>query len=149
MQQDSRISDAQSIFQLLRYQLYALIARLDHIATNLQQNHNNSRLSHRFYEFQDLLEQHFQYAHQVKFYAKQLVCSEKSLNRACQVARKTNAKTLITQRRILEAKRLLCHSELSIAIIAEQLSFTDLTHFSKVFKKETGVTPAMFKDMEK
>lgn len=145
MRQDSRELNSPSVFQLLRYQLYSLIARLDHIASNLPQNLSNSRLYQRFYAFQDLLEEHFQHLHQVQFYANLLACSEKSLNRACQTARQTNAKTLIVQRRILEAKRLLRHSELSIAEISEQLNFTDLTHFNKVFKKETGIAPAVFR----
>lgn len=146
MQSDSQTKNSATIFQLLRYQLYALIARLTHIATNLPKNRSNLRLYQRFYAFQELLEQHFQHAHQVQFYADKLTCSEKSLNRACQAARQSNAKTLIEQRRILEAKRLLRHSELSTAAIADQLGFTDPTHFGKTFKKATGLTPAVFRE---
>ncbi|MDF2936475.1 MAG: transcriptional regulator, AraC family [Paenibacillaceae bacterium] len=43
------------------------------------------------------------------------------------------------------ALRLLLHSELSLRMIAEVCGYTDEFHFSKVFKKRTGQSPAKYK----
>jgi len=51
----------------------------------------------------------------------------------------------ITQVRIEEAKRLLRISDFSITEISDHLNFYDSTYFTKVFKKETGITPTAFR----
>ncbi|MFM9328560.1 AraC family transcriptional regulator [Paenibacillus mesotrionivorans] len=45
------------------------------------------------------------------------------------------------------ALRLLLHSDLSLRMIAEVCGYTDEFHFSKVFKKRTGQSPARYKRM--
>jgi AraC family transcriptional regulator len=47
----------------------------------------------------------------------------------------------ILQHRIEKAKYLLTHSELNIAEIAAQTGFCDQSHFTRHFKRMTGVTP--------
>lgn len=47
----------------------------------------------------------------------------------------------ITEKRISEAKFLLKNSEMNCTEIANQLSFSDSAHFSKIFKKVTGMKP--------
>lgn len=47
---------------------------------------------------------------------------------------------------ILEAKRLLAHSDQSAARIADHLGFPSATHFSKFFHRGTGQTPIAFRD---
>lgn len=54
-------------------------------------------------------------------------------------------KEFITNRIILEAKRRLYYSEIpSIKELAYELGFNDPEYFSRLFKKETGQTIAMF-----
>jgi AraC-like DNA-binding protein len=55
------------------------------------------------------------------------------------------AKALLTDRIALEAKRLLVHSSMSVAAIAEALGFEEATNFVKFFKRETRVTPGAFR----
>ena len=52
---------------------------------------------------------------------------------------------LIRILRIEKAKQLLQSTELPISIIAEQIGIPDYNYFTKVFKKETGVTPLLFR----
>lgn len=43
------------------------------------------------------------------------------------------------------AKNMLSSGKTSVDDIAERLCFTDRTHFSKLFKRETGLSPAAFR----
>lgn len=49
--------------------------------------------------------------------------------------------------RIEQAKKLLRTSELTITEIAEQVGYPELTYFSRIFKKETNLTPNEFKQI--
>jgi len=51
-----------------------------------------------------------------------------------------------TQIKIIEAKRLLESSNLTLAQISEHLGFSSQSYFQNVFKKNTGITPAMFRN---
>ena len=80
-----------------------------------------------------------------KYYAYRLNITTRHLNR---VAKNTVNKTtneLISERVILEAKRLIVHSDSSLFTIAETLGFTDYAYFSRYFKIKTGVTPMDFR----
>ena len=57
-----------------------------------------------------------------------------------------SAGTLLRQRRVLEAKRLLVHTDLTIAEIAFALSFADPSYFGRFFKRETKSTPRQFRE---
>lgn len=43
------------------------------------------------------------------------------------------------------AKKMLASGNTSVEDIAERLCFTDRTHFSKLFKRETGLSPAEYR----
>lgn len=51
----------------------------------------------------------------------------------------------IQQRVILEAKRLLCHSDQSVKQIAAELGYDDYPYFSRLFTKATGMTALAFR----
>lgn len=52
----------------------------------------------------------------------------------------------IRVKRLNEAQKLLRISTLSITEICYQVGFNDLSHFSKVFKKHIGISPAEYRD---
>lgn len=99
----------------------------------------------RYQAFVDLLEREFMRQHQVQFYAAQLSCSPKTLNLTCQQYAKRTAKHSIDQRILLEAKRLLVHTSLSINAISEMLGFGEGTHFAKFFKNHVACTAHEFR----
>lgn len=99
----------------------------------------------RFFAFTELLEQHFLQQKQVQFYAHALNCSAKTLNIACQQQTGNCVKTLIEKRVLLESKRLLVHSQLSINAIANELGFIDGTQFAKFFRKYENRTANAFR----
>ena len=51
---------------------------------------------------------------------------------------------VIRARSMLEAKRLLTFSNLTVTEIAAQLNYFDNSYFSKIFRAETRKTPAAF-----
>ena len=151
MREDTQ-SDAprDDVHALLRHQLHALLTRLA-IVQGQQRAHEPviSPALQRFKRFQQLVEECFARWHQVADYASHLGYTEKSLTRAVEAAMGMTAKAFIAARVNLEAKRLLVHTDLTIASIAEKLGFEESTNFSKFFKRETGCTPAEFRQRQR
>ncbi len=54
---------------------------------------------------------------------------------------------LIQQRRVEEAERLLQKTDAPINEIAERVGISDYNYFTKVFKKQTGVTPSVYRKL--
>ena len=52
----------------------------------------------------------------------------------------------IVTRKVEYAKKLLLSKELSVTAVAELCGFSDVYYFSKVFRKETGMTPTAWRD---
>ncbi|GAB4019664.1 helix-turn-helix domain-containing protein [Spirosoma koreense] len=98
-----------------------------------------------FRRFIDLLRQPGHLAHRVFYYAEKLGVSPQYLNTICRRARGKSASELITEQIVLEGKRYLLHTDLSVTEVAEHLGFTDPSHFVKYFKKITEHTPASFR----
>ena len=53
---------------------------------------------------------------------------------------------LIRQRVLTEAKRQLVFTGQAIHEIAYDLSFSDPSHFTRFFRKQTGMTPQSFRE---
>ena len=51
----------------------------------------------------------------------------------------------ITQRRLERAKMLMRRTKLPLALIAQEAGFTDQSHLTSVFRRETGVTPGHYR----
>ena len=88
---------------------------------------------------------HFSTWHQVSQYADRLGYSARTLNRLARQHTGLSAKQLIDERIILEAKRQLSHTDISVAEIAAQLGFDDASNFSSYFRRHTATTPATFR----
>ncbi|QNP75154.1 AraC family transcriptional regulator [Streptomyces roseirectus] len=96
--------------------------------------------------FRRELERSFTTLRQAHDYAARLGYSVKTLNRACRRATGQTAKQLVDARVVLEAKRLLAHTDLPVAAISHRLSFSEPTNFGKFFTRTTGVTPGVFRE---
>ncbi|MEI6411845.1 MAG: helix-turn-helix domain-containing protein, partial [Bacteroidota bacterium] len=96
--------------------------------------------------FKDLLEVHFTTQKQVAYYAKKIIISEKRLNQATAKTLGKTPKEIIDDRIILEAKRILAHTNESVKEIAFYLGFEEPTNFIKYFKKHVSITPTEFRE---
>lgn len=97
-------------------------------------------------KFLNLIDIHFKTERSVSFYAEKLNISANYLNIVCKKNLNTSASSLIQDRILLEAKRLLKVSEMSVKDIVYDLGFYDHASFSKFFKAQTGMTPSQFKE---
>lgn len=96
--------------------------------------------------FKDLLEQNFRLEKSVNKYASELSISEKQLHKATTALLDKTPKQLIDERVLLEAKRLLSHTNESIKEIAYELGYDEPTNFIKYFRKHTNTTPSEFRE---
>ncbi len=92
-------------------------------------------------QFLLLLEQHYLTRQSVQSYADMLHVTPNHLSQAISNALGQKARDLIGERVLLEAKKLLYYSDLSIGEIAEYLGFEEPTHFTRFFKRKTTLTP--------
>jgi AraC family transcriptional activator of pobA len=98
----------------------------------------------RVYEFLMLLESNFLTVRNTDFYAGKLGISSKRLNQILKDKLDKTGMQIIHDRIILEAKRLIIHSEQTIKEVSFQLGFSDRPYFSRFFKKQTGESPDSF-----
>ena len=99
----------------------------------------------QFQQLELLIDNHFKKHREASFYADQMSLSMKQLNSLCKNTVSKTSSQLILDRVILEAQRLLTHSDLNISEIAYELAFEDSSYFSRLFKKKTNLTPEQFR----
>jgi AraC-like DNA-binding protein len=99
-----------------------------------------------FEAFRQAVEDGFARTHRVEDYARQLGYSVRTLTRTSHVATGYGAKRIIQERVLLEAKRLLAHTELTSTAISARIGMPDPATFGKFFRRQTGETPATFRD---
>jgi len=97
-----------------------------------------------YQDFEDLLEENFTAEKSVAFYASAMKISPKHLNRIIQTVVHKTATDLITERVVLEAKRMLIYLDESLVEIAFRLGYEEYSYFVRVFRKSSGTTPTQF-----
>jgi AraC family transcriptional regulator, transcriptional activator of pobA len=96
--------------------------------------------------FKDLLDAKYRQFKQVGHYANQLSVTEKRLNQATSKILDKSPKQMIDDRVMLEAKRLLAHTNESVKEIGFSLGFDEPTNFIKFFRKHNHATPMEFRE---
>lgn len=96
-------------------------------------------------KYQATIEENFREIHQVSEYAALLYVSPGHLREVIKAQSGKPAIAHIQERMVLEARRMLFHSEYSLKEIGFDLGFSDASYFSRFFKRETGVTPAEYR----
>lgn len=108
---------------------------------------NPHKVSYKaFLNFRKLIEENYCRLHTVKDYAALLNVSSKTLTLYVNECSKYSPLELINNRIILEAKRLLRYSVLSVKEIAFRLGFEDPSYFAKFFKRLVKQSPADYRE---
>ena len=97
--------------------------------------------------FKKLLEENYRENKIVSFYSSWLNITEKKLSQCTFQTIGKTPKEMVNERVILEAKRLLAHTDLNIKEIGFYLGFDEATNFVKFFKKITHTTPMLFRKL--
>ncbi|MDQ0597651.1 AraC-like DNA-binding protein [Streptomyces canus] len=129
---------------VLRHSLTAFLLRLAHLAASSQEAARGPSDT-TFTLFRDAVEKEFATNHSVSAYADTLGYSRRTLVRAVRAATGETPKGFIDKRVVLEAKRLLAHTDLPIGRVGAAVGFPDAANFSKFFQLHAGQTPAGFR----
>ena len=93
----------------------------------------------------ELQDENYKLEKSPSFYADNMNITLKHLNRICREILNQTVTEIITNRVILETKRLLVNPIKSVNQIADELGFEDYSYFTRLFKKKTGITPSEFR----
>jgi AraC family 4-hydroxyphenylacetate 3-monooxygenase operon regulatory protein len=96
-------------------------------------------------QYSALVEKHFRTHRRVSDYADMLYRSPKTLANAFRTAGSATPQEILLDRVALEARRLLHYTDKPVQRIAGELGYDDPAHFSRFFKKRTGVSPVDFR----
>lgn len=96
-------------------------------------------------KFFQLIEDNYHKNLTVSEYADKLAITPNHLTQTVnQLTGKTSSQ-IIKVKQVLEIKRLLVHTNLSVTEIATRLNFHDQSYFAKFFKRETGISPLQYR----
>lgn len=130
---------------VLRAYLQILFTRTLRLYLQTHQPRDPSRPAQLVRQFRVAVESRFRELDSLSGYAALLKVTPNHLNDTVREQTGQAAGELIRERQLLEAKRLLLHSDLSISEIGYQLNFNDPSYFSRFFRRYTGQTPAAFR----
>lgn len=131
--------------EILQSLLQILLLQVQRSADTYRRINSSRRNIMLFKQLKNILELNFTEALTVNQYAEKLNITPHHLNRIVKDITGKSASDLIKARSILEAKRMLSFTGLSVSEVASSLSYFDSSYFSKIFKSATGKTPVQFK----
>jgi AraC family transcriptional activator of pobA len=137
-----RPPDARTI-DLERHLLSALLLWVErwYEATRTQQREADDAELQLYRRFVEVLERDFARHHDAGHYAEELRVPQAALSRALSKVTGRRTKELVTDRRMLEAARLLRFTDRTVGEVAFRAGFTDQLYFSRAFKRYYGEAP--------
>jgi AraC family transcriptional activator of pobA len=96
--------------------------------------------------FTEVLERDYVRHHDAPHFAEALGVPQAALSRALVNVAGRATKELITDRRMLEAARLLRFTEMSIGEVAYRAGYGDQLYFSRAFKRQFGEAPSAYRE---
>lgn len=119
---------------------------------NLQEkdtsNIRHTRAEDIFYRFIQLVENRYKQTRTLTEYARELCVSTKHLSALVKEVSGRTAGSWIDAYVILEAKRLLRFTRMSVQEISEELNFANQSFFGKYFKNNTGMSPSEYRNKD-
>lgn len=106
-----------------------------------QEGHNIFVLN----QFLDLVNKNCHNHRDLDFYADKICLSKQYLSSIISEVSRQTAKEWIEEATITRIKVLLRHSDMSLNEISSKMSFPEPSHFSRYFKRLTGMTPAEYR----
>jgi len=107
--------------------------------------HTRSPDSQLAARYRALIEANYRTQMSIADYARTLCVSTERLRLACVRNSGSAPLALLNARRLLEAKRGLLYTNMSVTLIAETCGFTDPAYFSRFFARSTGASPRSYR----
>jgi AraC family transcriptional regulator, transcriptional activator of pobA len=109
----------------------------------LKNNRKGQIIVKRFFH---LIEENFQRNLLLSDYARLIGVTPNHLTQTVRQLTGKSSSQVIKAKQLLEIKRLLFHTNLTVSEIANLLHFEDQSYFTKFFKRETGSTPLQYRN---
>ncbi len=96
-------------------------------------------------KYMQLINEHYKTYHNTDYYAKKLHIHPNQLNANTKKYLGRTAKSTIDAMLMKESENLLHQTALSVKELAYELGFQSASHFSRFFKRHTGISPAAYR----
>jgi len=130
---------------IIRNALHILVYRLFRIKVKQGITLSEHKYVSDFIQFQRLVEERCFQTKKTLDYANLMGCTTKTLNNICKAIVDKSSKMVIDEILVIQIKRLLINTFLSITEIAYTSGFDEPTNMYKYFKKHTEATPEAFR----
>ncbi|MEX3021746.1 helix-turn-helix domain-containing protein [Kluyvera sp. STS39-E] len=145
--QQEYLADNEVRNMMLHSQLSALMVWLNRqAAPQVQVSDKVERKRSAVRRFNQLVENHYREHFPLARYASLIGMSGVHLNTLCREFHGCSALGVLHQRLLLEAKRSLLYTSMTVSQISDYLGFSDATYFSRFFRRATGLSPRDFRD---
>ncbi|MEO7282147.1 helix-turn-helix domain-containing protein [Gelidibacter sp.] len=142
----NELESKDSLNELIVSRIAVIASIISKVADNIFTNQEIYKTEPRIERFQQMIDKSFKEKKLVSLYASDLNISANYLNILCKKHLNISATQLIQQRIVLEARRLLKSTGLSIKEVAFELGYIDHAYFSNFFKTQTGISPTDFRN---
>ncbi|CAD5108574.1 helix-turn-helix domain-containing protein [Zestomonas carbonaria] len=112
---------------------------------NLPPANRDERNDQYLGNFIRLVEAHYREHLSVETFAHRIGLSSVHLNTLCRRLTGQTALQIIHQRLLLEAKRNLVYTTMTVSQLSDHLGFSDPAYFSRFFRRLSGVSPQAFR----
>ncbi|MBW8687856.1 helix-turn-helix domain-containing protein [Chitinophaga rhizophila] len=141
------VSEESNTEEMIRIFLKQLIIRSTRMWKKTHELSENSATQEVEFirKFSQLVETHYVQHHNVAEYATLLNITPKALSKKISKHSTKSPNDIIKDRIILEAKRLLIHTDLSVKEIGYKLGYEDPAYFVRLFTNQTDTSPLLFR----
>lgn len=129
---------------IVRSYLHILLAQIQRCVDEGSKNKPSKKYVVIYKKLKKLIDENFDKGWKANQYAKELSITQHHLNLVSKNVTGKTTTELIRARTILEAKRFLTFTDMTVSEVADELNFYDLSYFAKIFKADTGQSPKAF-----
>ncbi|MDH7804252.1 MULTISPECIES: helix-turn-helix domain-containing protein [unclassified Rhizobium] len=130
---------------MIEGQLASVVTLLARATRPLMEGTGEGLAERRFELLLSLIARHIREPRKAEFYAQKLGLSETHLNRLVRSVSGLSLQRLVARRQIEIAQQELIFTVSTVQMIAEGLGFADPAYFNRFFKRETGMTPRVWR----
>jgi AraC family transcriptional activator of pobA len=127
-------------FKLLFVKIFRLL-----LLNRKREEDSPNRALHYFREFQKCIARSAPFEKKISQFAQELKITPVHLNRICQTVKGKSALEIVQAHTVRKAHNLLVYTSLSVSEIAYELQFADPGYFARFFRKQTGLSPMVYR----